>query len=121
MTDLQPEETTEPSENERFYDEVLAPQLASLANQAMERGMGFVACVEYDQGATGTTSINIGPDSGIGIQLVHVISLCRGNIDLFFMQCMKRFDMSQTLVGSFINRMKAEDDLARARKEASNG
>lgn len=41
------------SENEDFYDKEIAPALLDLANKCAERGMHFVAQIEYDPDSFG--------------------------------------------------------------------
>lgn len=110
----------ERSEQERFYDEVLAPKLEEVSNLCHEHGASMICTVEYEPGGMGTTMRGIGPESGIVMKLLQLLTFSKGNIDGFFMQCMKRFDMSQTMIGSFIRKMEAEQELQRIRKEVSN-
>lgn len=43
------------TDNERYYDEVIAPALLQMAKDMEDRGMGFVATVEYNPAEAGTT------------------------------------------------------------------
>lgn len=110
----------EPSERERFYDDVVAPKLAEVAELCHSQGMSIIATVEFEPNGIGTTMKGIGRESSIEMKLLQLLSFCRGNIDSFFLQCMKRFDMSQTLIGSFMRKMEAEQELRRINKGVSD-
>ena len=71
------------TENERFYDEEIAPQLRELALKCQAHGVPFAACVEFDPGAVGATII--GSDRATNIhKLVAAAIDARGNIDALF-------------------------------------
>ncbi len=78
--------------NEQIYDEEIAPELLRLAKICEERGMSFIACVEYDakNGGIGRTDFQMPDKSGqlSGAQrLVHWAARCKGNIDSLFIAC----------------------------------
>lgn len=80
--------------NEEFYDKEIAPELLRLAALCQQKGMGFVASVEYDpiNGGRGTTYF-IPPDEkdklSCAQRIVHWASQCNGNIDSLFLACDK--------------------------------
>lgn len=43
------------TKNEKYYDKEIAPVLKKLSEDAFERGMNFIAVVEYNKGERGTT------------------------------------------------------------------
>lgn len=80
------------SDNEKFYDENVAPVLLKLAQQCQKRGMSFLASVEYDpeNGGRGRTDFQM-PDQkdklSAAQRMVHWAARCDGNIDSFFIAC----------------------------------
>lgn len=44
------------SDKERFYDEAIAPALLDLCRRCNERGLSFLAAVEYEPGSVGRTT-----------------------------------------------------------------
>lgn len=42
--------------NEAWFDAEIAPKLLELCNACADRGMSFLACVEYDPGERSTTT-----------------------------------------------------------------
>lgn len=83
---------------EAEYDEIIAPMLAAVAERCKELGMSLIAQVEWQPGETGITQINIGPTAGIGQKMAWLAAHAHGNVDLFCMEMMKRFDCSQSAV-----------------------
>ena len=74
----------ERSENEVYYDEVIAPKLAEVAKLCGAREMSIVADVEYEPGETGHTRL-VQKDPGAKMFISYVASCCGGNIDRFIM------------------------------------
>jgi hypothetical protein len=72
-----------PSDNENFYDQHIAPKLAELGKQCQERGMSFIAMVEYDPGETGQT-VMLPVGSSYQIRLAETAMRCHGNVDLLW-------------------------------------
>ena len=72
------------SENEIYYDDVIAPKLAEIADLCEERGMSMVCDVEYEPGETGSTRL-LQANPGAKMFLSFAASRCRGNIDAFIM------------------------------------
>lgn len=78
--------------NEEFYDREVAPVLLGLAKQCQQRGMSFLASVEYDpeNGGRGRTDFQM-PDEGGKLssaqRIVHWAARANGNIDSFFIAC----------------------------------
>lgn len=66
--------------NEEFYDAMIAPSLLDLARKCQERGLSFVAAVEYGPGDTGETVV-LQPDATFKIQLAAGGIRCHGNVD----------------------------------------
>lgn len=77
------------SENEVYYDEVIAPKLAEIAKLCGERKMSIVCDVEYEPGETGSTRF-VQPDAGAKMFISFCASRCRGNIDAFIMNIYNR-------------------------------
>jgi len=71
-------------ENEEWYDEVVAPTLAKLGKECVDRGMSLMATVEYEPGGTGSSRF-LHPDRGAKMQIVEMADRCRGNVDALIM------------------------------------
>ena len=89
---------------EQEYDEIIAPMLADVAKRCDELGMSLIARVEWEPDEAGITQIGIGDDAGIGQKLAQLAVHCRGNFDSLYISAAHRFDMSQTMVGSILQR-----------------
>ena len=69
-----------PSENERWYDEEIAPVLLELAKRCQERDMSFLNSVEYDPGNTGETCV-LGSRAGFKAKSIYAAIKSHGNVD----------------------------------------
>lgn len=69
--------------NERYYDEVIAPELARLGKLCTDRGMSMVAKVEIErsQGMTGSTRAIAEGMPGFKLHAVYMADKCEGNVD----------------------------------------
>lgn len=92
---------------EQFYDEVIAPQLAALANLCGEQGASFVACVEFD-GIQGETTL-LAEDFTVAIDLAYRAIKARGNIDALIMGAIKRGQVRNSI---FLSRYTEEQPHA---------
>lgn len=70
------------SENEAWYDAEIAPVLADLAKRCNERGMSFIATVEYDEGKRGGTYY-LTEDADLSMRMVYLCSRSAPNVDSF--------------------------------------
>lgn len=68
------------SENEKFYDEEIAPALLDLCRRCNERGLSFLAAVEYGPGEVGRTSQFV-EGYGLAIDNARVAILAGDNAD----------------------------------------
>ncbi|MES2973341.1 MAG: hypothetical protein V4757_07015 [Pseudomonadota bacterium] len=68
------------TENEAFYDAEIAPALMALGAKLQERGMSFVATVEYDPGERGST-IALEEDAGLPMRILHIAANAGENFD----------------------------------------
>ncbi len=68
------------SENEKFYDEVIAPQILAIGQQCKDRNMSFAAEVEWVPGESGSTT-NLTEDSSVAMFIVAAAMKAHGNID----------------------------------------
>ena len=89
---------------EQEYDDIVAPMLAEAAEKCRELGMSLIARVEWEPGESGITQMGIGPESGIGQKMAQLACHCHGNLDQFNIEAIKRFDVSQTIVGTMLKR-----------------
>ena len=67
--------------SEQFYDEEIAPVLMELAKKCNERGIPFVAVVEYEQGNFGTTA-DLPEQRGLPMDWAYVAARSNGNADV---------------------------------------
>jgi hypothetical protein len=74
--------------NEEFYDSVIAPALLDLGKQCQDRGISFVASVEYATGETGETA-TINEAASFKIRLAHAAMSSHGNVDSLFFWLVK--------------------------------
>lgn len=73
---------TDAAERERFYDEEIAPKLLDLARACEERGLGFVAVVEWSPGDCGQTA-TLPAGAGPAIRMAELAGRSRGDVDSF--------------------------------------
>lgn len=76
------------SENEDFYDTEVAPVLAELANKCAERGLHFLAQVEYDPGEFGLTR-KFSDSPHLAMVMLEICALSRENIDGYVMNLLR--------------------------------
>jgi hypothetical protein len=76
------------SEKEQFYDDHIAPVLLELAGKCNERGLSFLAFVEYDQNKTARTS-QFMKDAGLEMWMVAMMMQSAPNLDSFMINFMK--------------------------------
>ena len=69
-------------DKEKFYDESIAPELARLAELCHERGISFLAAVEYGPGSIACTSWFVEGYSW-PLEMIAEAVEAMGNIDLF--------------------------------------
>ena len=69
-------------QNEKFYDEEIAPELARLAKLCSGKDMSFLAVVEYTPGELARSTM-FTEDVDITMRLLKGLVLAGGNIDVF--------------------------------------
>ncbi|UEP42709.1 hypothetical protein [Burkholderia sp. B21-005] len=79
------------SENEKFYDDEIAPALLELAHKLRTRGMSMVATVEFERGKRGST-FELPVERGIEMDLLRALSLAGNNVDSFLISVMRICD-----------------------------
>ena len=94
------------SENEAWYDAEIAPALAALAMRCGERGMGFIAEVEFEQNRRAGTHVLM-DDSGMALRMIHLATCTAPNVDAFVIALhrlarIRGDDISRSLVLSAI-------------------
>lgn len=72
-----------PSENEKFYDEHIAPVLAELAKKCHEKNMPFLAMVGDQKDNFTTKYVNDWQNPAI--RIAYYALKCQGNIDALMM------------------------------------
>ena len=94
----------ETTEGEAWYDAEIAPALAELAKRCNERGMSFVAVVEYQPGDRAGTYM-MTEDAGLSMQMVSLCSRTAPNVDAYVMNLKRHCkDVGQDMSGSFVLR-----------------
>lgn len=106
MTVMSDEDPARPevSEDEAWYDAEIAPALAALAKRCHERGMSFVAAVEYQPGDRGDTYY-LTKEAGLQMHMLYLAAQTAPNVDRYVMalrrHCQER---GQDISGSFVLR-----------------
>jgi len=72
----------ETTEDEAWYDTEIAPALATLAKRCHERGMSFIAAVEYQPGDRGATYY-LTEDAGTAMRMLHLCAQTVPNVDSY--------------------------------------
>jgi hypothetical protein len=92
----------ETTEGEAWYDAEIAPALAALAKRCEERGMSFVAAVEYQPGDhAGTYSLTEG--AHLKMHMLRLCSMTAPNVDSYVINLRRHckaegIDMGASLV-----------------------
>lgn len=71
------------TENEKWYDEYLAPELLRLGKECENRGLSFLAVVEWEPGKTGETRV-MNKVHGFGFEMTLAAATAHGNVDAFW-------------------------------------
>lgn len=99
--DQAPPETTE---GEAWYDAEIAPALAELAKRCHERGMSFIATVEYQPGDRGGTYY-LTEDAGLQMHMLHLAAQTVPNVDRYILALRRHCkERGQDISGSFVLR-----------------
>ena len=94
----------EVSEGGAWYDAEIAPALADLAKRCQERGMAFVAVVEYQPGDRART-IYMTEHAGLAMQMVNLCAATVPNVDCYILNLRKLCkERGQDISGSFVLR-----------------
>ena len=83
--DLALHETTE---CEAWYDAEIAPELASLAKRCHERGMAFLATVEYRPGKRAGTYY-MTDEAGLAMKMQHLCAMTAPNVDAYMINLIR--------------------------------
>ena len=99
-----PTSAQEAEAREAWYDAEIAPTLAALATRCNERGMSFVASVEYRAGERGDTYY-LTKDAGLEMRMLHLCAQTAPNVDGYIMSLRKWADANGVDTGgSFVMR-----------------
>lgn len=94
----------EVSEDEAWYDAEIAPALAELAKRCHERGMSFIAVVEYQPGDWGGT-FYLTEDAGLHMHMLHLAAQTVPNVDRYILALRRHCkERGQDMSGSFVLR-----------------
>lgn len=78
----------EMSEDEAWYDAEIAPALTAIAKRCSDRGMSFLATVEYEPGRrAGTYYMTEGAD--LAMQMQYVCAMTVPNVDSYIINLAK--------------------------------
>lgn len=88
--------------NEQYYDDEIAPALLELCKKCNERGMPFVAAVEWKKDIVGLTSQQT-PDAGLAIIMIALMARSAPNFDSFYINFIRwcreaNVDTSQSMI-----------------------
>lgn len=102
------------SEKEDFYDAEIAPVLLDLANKCAERGLHFLAQVEYEPGEFGLTR-KFADNPHLAMIMLEICARAKHNIDSYLIALLRHadefgIDTSQSI---FLNRYSKKDEPAR--------
>jgi len=94
----------EVSEDEAWYDAEIAPALAALAKRCHERGMSFLAVVEYEPERRGGTYY-LTEGAGLSMSMLQLAAHTVPNVDRYVMALRRHCkDVGQDMSGSFVLR-----------------
>lgn len=94
----------EVSEDEAWYDAEIAPALAALAKRCHERGMSFIASVEYQPGDRGSTYY-LTERACLQMHMLHLASRTAPNVDGYIMALRRHCEENgHDISGSFVLR-----------------
>ncbi|MGU7780693.1 hypothetical protein [Burkholderia sp. PU8-34] len=79
------------SDNEKFYDEEIAPALLEITHKLRTRGMSMVATVEYEPGSRGST-YEMPKARGFEMDLLRALSRAGNNVDAFLLSVIRMCD-----------------------------
>lgn len=68
------------SDNEDWYDREISPKLAELANACGDRGLSFIAVVEYEHGSQATTT-RFAEGAGLAMTMIKHCAHTAPNLD----------------------------------------
>lgn len=103
----------ERSDNEKFYDDYIAPVLLTMAQDMEARGMGFVATVEYNPDEHATT-VNVPATKSDAGKLTYYAARAQGNIDSVVISWVKDARQNNRAHGSIVmNQMGLDPDPAK--------
>jgi hypothetical protein len=74
----------ETTDGEAWYDAEIAPALAALAKRCEERGMSFVAAVEYQPGDHASTYM-LTDEAHLKMHMLRLCSMTAPNVDSYVM------------------------------------
>ncbi len=94
----------ETTDDEAWYDAEIAPALAALAKRCHERGMAFVAVVEYQPGDRAGTYY-MTEYAGLAMHMQHFCAMTAPNVDAYLMNLKRHCEaVGQDMSGSFVLR-----------------
>lgn len=106
MTVMNSEDPAAPeaTDGEAWYDAEIAPALADLAKRCHERGMAFVAVVEYQPGDRAGTYY-MTEDAGLQMHMLHLAAQTVPNVDRYILALRRHCkERGQDMSGSFVLR-----------------
>ena len=77
------------TDKEEFYDQEIAPALLVLCKRCQDRGISFVAKVEWEPGESGMTAF-VAEGAGIGMVTAAWAAKANGNADSLIFAMMKQ-------------------------------
>lgn len=109
------------SDNEKFYDDEIAPMLREVSKKCEAHGMSLLALVEYDKGERGRTTL-LQPSAGLEMIMATLCAKAGANIDSYMIglsrYCREKgIDCSQSIV---MRQLRGDSLSARTEPEGGN-
>jgi hypothetical protein len=76
------------SDNERWYDDEIAPALAAIGEKLQARGMSIVCSVEYDPGERGDT-LALAENASLAMRMVYLCTRTAPNVDSYMINLIR--------------------------------
>lgn len=92
----------EMTEKEEYYDEVIAPLLADVAEKCIEKGMSFIGVVEYEKDGRGRTR-TLQSDASLEMRMIDHCAKTAPNVDGYIIGLVKYCREKEiSMVDSFV-------------------
>lgn len=76
------------SDNEKFYDDEIAPMLLEVSKRCEAMAISFIGVVEYEHGSRGRTS-TIHSDAGLEMRMLDFCARTGSNVDAYIISLIR--------------------------------